>query len=55
MFKWLTFRASTVGDLGSIPGQGNKILHAEQPENKQQKKAATENQRKMFLKKPQRQ
>ena len=26
--QWLTFHASTAGDMGSIPGQGTKIPHA---------------------------
>ena len=27
--QWLRLRASIAGDVGSIPGQGTKILHAE--------------------------
>ena len=26
--QWLRLRASTAGGMGSIPGQGTKILHA---------------------------
>ena len=30
MIQWLRFQASTVGGADLIPGQGTKILHAEQ-------------------------
>ena len=26
--QWFGFHTATVGDIGSIPGQGTKILHA---------------------------
>ena len=32
--QWLGLQASTAGGIGSIPGQGTKILHATQPKKK---------------------
>ena len=34
MVQWLRLCTSTVGGVGSIPGQGTKILHAAQPKKK---------------------
>ena len=31
MVRWITLRAFTAGGVGSVPGQGTKILHAMQP------------------------
>ena len=32
--QWLELQASTAGGMGSIPGQGTKILQAPQPKKK---------------------
>ena len=36
--QWLELHASTAGDMGLIPGQGTKILHAVQRGQKKKKK-----------------
>ena len=36
--QWLRLCASTTGGLGSIPGQGTKILHATSCNQKKKKK-----------------
>ena len=36
--RWLRLHAFTAGSVGSIPGQGIKILHATQQDQKKEKK-----------------
>ena len=46
--QWLTFHASTVGDLGSIPGQGNKILRLSSQTTNNKKGQLLKNKEKCF-------
>ena len=38
MVQWLQLHFPNAGDLGSIPGQRTKILHAMQPKKKKKKR-----------------
>ena len=41
LVQWLGLQASTAGGIGSILGQGTKILHATQPKKKSEERERT--------------
>ena len=51
MVQWLRVHASTAGGMGSIPGQGTKILHAAQCEKKRKKERERKKERREGRKK----